>query len=152
MVAASGRSLLVAALLAMDASLHLEPGTIEVALGEFLAFRSTFLPRCLITGVNAAANLAVSAMLRDAQLKEGHDQVVAAAKWRTGRVRAVGGRPPASPVLAFDGPSSKGLAEAAADRYIQNASSENRMEESRAISSLAMACLETLDDQERVID
>ncbi len=152
LVAASGRSLLAASLLAVDASLLLEPGSLTLPLGEFWALQPTVLPGRLITSVRMPAKIALSARRQIGQGSPGHPILVAVARWSSGRARAVVGEWPAAPVLAFDGPSTHGLSEAAVDRFSQISAGTKGVEAGSLASRLVSECLETLDAQERLRD
>lgn len=109
LVAASGRSPLVTALLALDATLTILPGSEKVSLGELLLQRGPGLSGRLITGISLPLNARLS---YESIARTPADQPIicaAVAQWPSGRTRAaLGGFGPA-PRLALDGPESGGI-------------------------------------------
>jgi CO/xanthine dehydrogenase FAD-binding subunit len=123
LVAASGRSPLATAMLALDAQLLLISGLSReeevTSLGDLLPFRADQLKQRLITRLDIPAN---AALFYDSAGRTPADLPVvccAVASWPSGRTRvALGGYGPA-PVLAFDGPDALGAEIAAREAYSQ---------------------------------
>lgn len=132
LVACSGTSSLATALLALDASLMLEPGAEQLDLGDLLYLRQSRLQGRLITQVNLPQNASltyhkVSRTPADIPLV-----CVAAARWRSGRTRIALGGFGEAPRLALDGPDAGGFTEAVSSAYQEagdhRASAEYRRE------------------------
>lgn len=144
-VAASGRSPLVTALLALDASLTLLPGDEKIGLAELLLRRGANLSGRLITRVTLplSARLSFESIARTPA-----DQPIlcaALAQWPAGRTRLALGGFGAAPRLALDGPEAGGIDSAARSATSQAgdawASAEYRQE---MAGVLAMRCLEDI--------
>ena len=145
LVACDGRSPFATALLALDASLRIEPGGEAVDLGDLLPVRGERLRGRLITHISLPSNarLAYHAIARTPA-----DRPIvcaAAARWPSGRVRLALGGYGGAPTLAFDGSEADGLSEAAGSAYSsagdQWASAEYRRE---MAGLLAKRCAEDL--------
>lgn len=121
LIAASGRSPLATALLALDASLVSvnAAGEDSLDLGDFLPVRGEYLPGRLITSIWVPANarLAYASVARSPA-----DQPVvcaAVAQWPGKRTRLALGGYGRAPILALDGPEPGGVEGAAQDAYSQ---------------------------------
>jgi CO/xanthine dehydrogenase FAD-binding subunit len=144
-VAADGRSPLVTGLLALDTHLRIEPGGIEIGMGNILPLRTDELAGRLILHLilPLKVNLAYHYVARspaDFPLVG-----VAVAKWPSGRVRIALGGYGNSPLLALDGPDDSGAIDAVKVLYDQAgdhwASAEYRRE---VAAALTRRCLEDL--------
>lgn len=121
LVACNGRSPFTAAFLALEASVYLLPDGQEVGLGDLLPLRNERLRGRLITRITIPLNarLAYAYIARTPA-----DQAIvcaALAAWPSGRLRLALGGYGDTPVLAFDGTESDGLAIAAQSAYDQAA-------------------------------
>lgn len=132
LVACAGFSPLAAVLLALDASLTLEPGAEQLDLGDLLYLRQSRLKGRLITQVHLPLNTrlayqGVSRTPADIPLV-----CAAAARWRSGRTRIALGGYGEAPRLALDGPDAGGWEEAVSSAYQEagdhRASAEYRRE------------------------
>lgn len=146
LVAAGGRSPFAAAMLALGASLTLQPGDDKISLGDLLPVRRSALRGRLITSLRIPLN---ARLAYEYVARTPADQPIVCAalcRWPSGRTRlALGGFGPA-PVLAFDGGDSSGLEAAARSAYSQAedawASAEYRQE---IAGVLAGRCLNDLE-------
>ena len=119
-VSGTGRSPLLTALLALDASLAMLPESGgPVSLGDFLPLREEKRRGRLITALTLPLNVRLG---YESVARTPADRPVvcaAAAVWPSGRTRVtLGGYGPA-PVLAFDGPDAGGAVEAAQSAFNQ---------------------------------
>ena len=146
LVACAGFSPLATALLALDASLKLEPGAEQLDLGELLYLRQNRLRGRLITQINLPLNArlayhSVSRTPADIPLV-----CAAAARWPSGRTRIALGGFGEAPRLALDGPDAGGFEAAVSSAYQEagdpRASAEYRRE---MAVLLAKRALEELD-------
>ncbi len=146
LVAADGRAPFALAMLAMDASLSLQPGDERLSLGDLLPLRRERLRGRLITQVSIPLNVKLAYEYVARSPADWHIVGAALAVWPSGRARLALGGYGDAPLLAFDGPGSEGLAIAAASAYSQAgdewASAEYRSE---IAAVLAQRCLEQLD-------
>jgi CO/xanthine dehydrogenase FAD-binding subunit len=148
LASADGRSPFVTAMLALDASLHVQSanGSEEVSLGDFLPVRLKTLHGKLITRIEIPAHvrLAYESVARSpADLPI---VCVAVARWSSGRTRvAVGGYGPI-PLLAMDGSEAGGAEAAAANAYSQAgdewATADYRREMASILTRRCLAALE----------
>jgi len=117
LVAAGGRSTFATAMLALDASLTLQPGGEQVGLGEVLPLRAERLARKLIT----EASIPLNARLAFETIARSPADLpiicAAAARWPSGRTRVVLGGFGDAPRLVFDGTEADGMEAAAQDAY-----------------------------------
>jgi CO/xanthine dehydrogenase FAD-binding subunit len=120
LLAASGRSPLTTALLAMDVILDcrsLAAGDEQVGLGDLLPVREERLRGRLVTRISLAFNARLAYEYVARSPADLPIVCAAVAQWPSGRTRlALGGFGPA-PVLALDGPESAGIEEAARNAY-----------------------------------
>ncbi len=148
LVSADGRSPFTTAMLALDATLIIQPGDEQVGLGDLLPIREQSLRGRLITHVTipAHAHLAYEYVARSPADRP--IVCVALANWPSGRVRVALGGYGQAPALAFDGTESQGVDVAARSAYSQAgdewASAEYRQE---IAAVLAGRCLAELIDQ-----
>jgi CO/xanthine dehydrogenase FAD-binding subunit len=143
LVAADGRSPFAVAMLALDATLALQPGDEALNYGDLLALRPAKLKGKLITDIviSAAASLSYQYVARtpaDLPILS-----LALARWPSGRTRLALGGWGAAPVLAMDGREPSGVAEAvenalsaASDQW---AAAEYRLTAARALAARAEA-------------
>lgn len=117
LIAANGRSPFATAMLALDATLTLMPGEVELPLGEVLFMRGEKLGSRLITKITIPTNLQLA---YDQVARSPADLPIvcaAVATWPGGRTRVTLGGFGEAPVLAFDGPVRNGEVVAASDAY-----------------------------------
>jgi putative selenate reductase FAD-binding subunit len=145
LVAADGRSPLACALLALDASLTVQPGDEQISLGDWLPFRSIHLKGRLITGLSLPLN---TRLVYESVARTPADWPIvcaAVAQWPAGRTRLALGGYGAAPVLAMDGPEPGGAEIAARHAYNQAgdawASAEYRQEIAVILVRRALASL-----------
>lgn len=146
LVAASGRSPLAAALLALDATLTVLPEPQQLGLGELLPLRPESLRGRLITQVAIPANVRLAF---ETVARTPADQPIvcaAAAMWPSGRTRLALGGYGSAPRLAFDGAEAVGVEAAARSAYAlagdEWASAEYREE---VAGVLAARCIKRLN-------
>ena len=121
LVTASGRSVLAAALLALDVRLVFAPENREVTLGDWLPQRQTMQFSGLITEVILPLQPALRFEIVARSPADQPIVCVAVGTWPSGRTRVALGGFGAAPVLAMDGPE-KGGAEAAVENACSQAS------------------------------
>jgi CO/xanthine dehydrogenase FAD-binding subunit len=147
LAAAGGRSPLVTALLAMDASLvtAAKQGLNTISLGDFLPVRGEYLSGRLITLIRLPG---IVRLAFDYVARSPADQpivCVAVVQWPGKRTRVALGGYGLAPVLALDGPEPGGVSDAAQNAYSQAgdvwASAEYRTE---VAGVLARRCLAEL--------
>ncbi len=117
LVSCDGRSPFVAAMLALDAFLVLEPGSELVGLGELLPLRKERLSRRLITRFRIPTNVRLGF---DYVARSPTDLPIVCAAvglWPSGRTRVVLGGFGEAPVLAMDGSDAEGAEAAARSAY-----------------------------------
>lgn len=116
-ITCNGRSSIVTGLLAIDAGLEWFPHNEEVSIGNFLVLRDDWTPRKLLTSVKYQKSVNVK------QISVGRTPVdlpilsVAISQWPSGRTRVALGGYGDAPIVAFDGPDSRGSELAAASAY-----------------------------------
>ncbi|HEX2980348.1 MAG TPA: FAD binding domain-containing protein [Anaerolineaceae bacterium] len=116
LVCADGKSLLAAALLALDARLIWQPDQVEIGLGDYLPMRSSWTGGLLMVEIRVPVQ---AGLLYDYVARTPDDRpiaCVAVARWPGGRTRIAAGGPGNAPVLAMDGLDAGG-----ADTAVQNA-------------------------------
>jgi CO/xanthine dehydrogenase FAD-binding subunit len=146
LVVGDGRSSFAAAMLALDATLIIQPDDQDLPLGDFMPLRDSQLTGKLITRIQIPLNakLAFENVSRTPMDKP----IVSAAlaQWPSGRTRLVVGGYGKAPILAMDGTEPDGLKAAARnalqDAGDQMASSEYRQE---IADNLANRCLTKLN-------
>lgn len=109
LVAADGRSPFTTAMLALDAVLTLQPGSVEINLGDLLPVRGERLSDHLIVQVKFAMN---ARLAYESVSRTPSDQpilCVAVAVWPSGRTRVALGGFGRAPILAFDGNEASGI-------------------------------------------
>lgn len=146
LASAGGRSPFAAALLALDASITLEPGSESIAVGDLLPGRPARLARRLIVQVSLPANAALAYEYVARSPADRPIVCAAVARWPSGRTRlALGGYGP-TPLLVLDGAEDTGGDAAAASAYSlagdEWATAEYR---SHAAEILARRCLSQLN-------
>jgi CO/xanthine dehydrogenase FAD-binding subunit len=146
LVAADARSPVAAALLAMDASLVVLPGSGSLPLGEMLLKRPEVLRGRLITRVDLPVNIglayhAVSRTPADWPLVS-----AAIAVWPSGRTRVVLGGYGSAPIMAMDGPEPGGVEAAVESAFAsagdQWASVSYRQETAKILAQRGLAELQ----------
>lgn len=147
LVAADGRSPLTTAMLALDASLMLQPNEQTLALGEMLLNRPDILQRRLITRVDVATNARLAYHAVGRTPADWPLVAVAVAVWPAGRTRVALGGYGSAPIMALDGPEAGGLADAVVSAFAsagdQWASAEYRQDAARILAQRALAELES---------
>jgi CO/xanthine dehydrogenase FAD-binding subunit len=132
LVTARGRSPFATALLALDASLGLQPGDEQVGLGDFLPLRAERLSHRLITLITIPLNVRLAYEYIARSSADFPIICAAVAIWTSGRTRVALGGFGNSPVLVFDGTEADGIEIAARDACSQAgdewASAEYRQE------------------------
>ena len=146
LVSAGGRSPFATAMLALDASLLLQPGDEEAGYGDLLALRAGMLKGRLITEVRIPTQ---ASLLYEYVARSPADLPVvciAMASWPGGRTRLAAGGWGAAPVLALDGKDASGIVEGlesvlegASDQW---ATAEYRVEAGRALARRGMAAVQ----------
>jgi CO/xanthine dehydrogenase FAD-binding subunit len=144
-VAATGRSPLATALLALDAGLNLLPGDESLGLGDVLPLRAARLRGRLITQVALPLNARLAYAYAARTPADRPIVCVAAARWPSGRIRVAVGGFGAAPLLAFDGTEPDGV-EAAARNAFSEAGDQWASAEYRSATAavLAARCLTEL--------
>jgi CO/xanthine dehydrogenase FAD-binding subunit len=147
LVSANGRSPFGTAMLALDAVLTVQPGDVQIPLGNLFALRQEILSGRIITSISIPVNarLAFSSVGRtpaDIPLV-----CAAVTRWPSGRTRAALGGWGAAPILVMDGPDSGGLEMAARAAYSQAqdewASAEYRQEVAEILVKRCLAMIDT---------
>jgi CO/xanthine dehydrogenase FAD-binding subunit len=119
LVAANGRSPFATAMLALDASLWLQPGDEQVCLGDLLPLRLERLSHRLITQITIPLNARLAYEYVARTPADLPIVCAALAVWPSGRVRVALGGFGDQPVLAFDGTEAEGIEIAARGAYSQ---------------------------------
>ena len=119
LVTANGRSPFATAMLALDASMRLQPGNEQVALGDLLPLRIERLLKRLITQVTIPLNARLAYETVARSPADVPIVCAALAVWPSGRTRVALGGFGSSPVLAFDGSEAEGIEIAARAAYSQ---------------------------------
>ena len=132
LMSADGRSPFTTAMIALDCTLTIAPGSEVVGLGEILPLRREFLPHRLITSLSIPKNVNLSYEFVARSPADLPIVCAAGAVWPSGRTRVALGGFGASPILVFDGNDGEGAELAAASAYSQAgdqwASAEYRQE------------------------
>jgi CO/xanthine dehydrogenase FAD-binding subunit len=143
LVAADGRSPFAVAMLALDATLALQPGDEAVSYGDLLALRPTKLKGKLITDIVISAAVSLSHQYVARTPADLPIVSLALCHWPSGRTRLALGGWGAAPVLAMDGRDPSGVAEAvenalsaASDQW---ATADYRLTAARALAARAEA-------------
>jgi CO/xanthine dehydrogenase FAD-binding subunit len=147
LVISDGRSSFVAALLALDARLIIQPGNQELLVGNILPLRESMLSGKIITGIVLSGNVKFAFEHVSRTPLDKPIVCAALAIWPSGRTRlAVGGYGKA-PILAMDGTESEGLVEAARNALKESgdewASAAYRQD---VAATLAKRCLEKINN------
>lgn len=116
-IASDGRSPFTTALLALDASLILEPGEERVYLGDLLPMREERLRGRLVTQIQIPLNTKLEYEYVARSPSDLPVVCVGIAKWPSGRTRVALGGFGEAPIIAFDGTESQGAEIAAKDAY-----------------------------------
>jgi len=152
-VASDGRSPFTTAMLALDASLTIEPGDVQVSLGNMLAIRQESLENRLITRITIGLSVQLAYEYVARTPADRPIACAAVAVWPSGRTRVALGGYGGAPLLAMDGPEKDGAEEAARDAYShagdQWAAAEYRQE---TVVVLVRRCLGNLDTEIKVKD
>ncbi|MFC2053953.1 FAD binding domain-containing protein [Chloroflexota bacterium] len=122
LVSAGGRSPFTTAMLALDASIRIVSASKkaeaeEVSLGDLLPFRTEMLKGRLITKVTIPSNTRLAYEYVARSPADLPIVCAAVSQWSSGRTRVALGGFGSEPVLAFDGPESGGIEEAAISAY-----------------------------------
>lgn len=143
LVAADGRSPFAVAMLALDATLALQPGDVALSYGDLLALRPAVLKGKLITDIVVSAAVFFSYQYVARTPADLPILSLTLARWPSGRTRLALGGWGAAPVLALDGREPSGVAEAvenalsaASDQW---ATAEYRLTATRALAARAEA-------------
>lgn len=117
LIESDGRSPITTALMALDAELDIQPGDEKIPLGSYLSLRNERRPNHLITRITIP-NIVELGYEYVARTPADLPIVCAAvALWPSGRTRVALGGYGNTPLLAMDGPDSKGAQQAARDAY-----------------------------------
>jgi CO/xanthine dehydrogenase FAD-binding subunit len=147
LVAADGRSPFATALLALDATLSLQPGDESLCLGDLLPLRAERLRRRLITRVTLPLNARLAYEVIARTPADRPIVCAAAATWPSGRTRLALGGYGRAPLLALDGTEADGAEIAARSAYSHAedawASAEYRQE---MAALLAKRCLQAIQE------
>jgi CO/xanthine dehydrogenase FAD-binding subunit len=147
LVVADGRSSFVAALLALDARLIIQPGNQELLIGNMLPVRESILSGKIITVIFLSGNVKFAFEHVSRTPLDKPIVYSALGQWPSGRTRLVVGGYGKAPILAMDGTESEGLVEAA-----RNALKEAGDEWASAAyrkdvaATLAKRCLEKINN------
>lgn len=145
LVACDGRSAIATTLLALDAQIHIEPGGVNIDLGDLFPKRTTLLKGSLITQVTIPTSPLLAYQYVARTPADLPIVCVAVGKWESGRIRVVLGGHGDAPRLVMDGIGSEGAEMAAKDAYSQAsdewASAEYRM---HVAGVLTNRCLDDL--------
>ncbi len=117
LVAASGRSPFTTAMLALDASIYLQPGEERVPLGDLLLMRENGLHAKLISTITIPLNVRLAYEYVARTPADLPIVCAAVAVWPSGRTRVILGGTGWAPVLAMDGPEKDGAEVSAEDAY-----------------------------------
>lgn len=111
-VAGTGQSALLTALLAMDARLNWLPGNNLQAIGEFVSLKTKIRPGKMIDSVKLSLQTQIRLATVGRSPLDPPFLIVAISKWPSGRTRLVLGGKVTSPILAMDGLTEDGIVEA----------------------------------------
>ena len=117
LVSANGRSAFAQALMALDATLTLEPGSEKISLGDLLLLRDEILRGRLITFVSFPGNVQLSYKYVSRSPADWSIVSAALCVWPSGRTRLALSGYGEGPLIAFDGGSADGLESAAMNAY-----------------------------------
>lgn len=146
LIASDGRSIFCTAALALDVYLTVQPGDVQVELGEMLIKRPAGLRGRLVTSVTIPSKVKLACESVSRTPADLPVVCVAVARWPSGRTRiALGGYGPA-PVMAMDGPLADGW-EAAVESACQEAGDAWGSAEYRREMAVLLAgrCLADID-------
>lgn len=145
LVSCNGRSALACVMLALDAKLTIEPGTIESLLGNYLPLRDIAVPGKLVTRITIPLNASLAFEHVGRTKFDLPIVCVAAAKWASGRIRLALGGYGSSPLLAMDGTTDDDIVSAVRNGY-HEAADEWASAEYRAdvAATLAGRCIKRL--------
>jgi CO/xanthine dehydrogenase FAD-binding subunit len=119
LVAAGGRSPFATVMLALDASITIQPGEEQVSLGSLMPVRAEQLKRKLISLITIPKNVRLAYEASSRTPADLPIVCVAVAMWPSGRTRVALGGWGATPLVAMDGPEAGGLESAVCDAYSQ---------------------------------
>lgn len=117
LVASDGRSPFSTVMLALDASVAIQPGEERIALGDLFALREKHTSNRLITRVDIPQNVRLASSFVARTPADLPILFACVCVWPSGRTRVGLGGFGKAPILAMDGPISKGAEEAARDAY-----------------------------------
>lgn len=142
LVAYTGRSALITSLIAMDAVTVWDDTKEEVLLGEWLALPDK-IPGKLLISVKVRRKITIGLEVINKTKLDLPILCVAAAGWKTGRVRVAVGGFGKCPQMAFDGPNADG-AELAVENACRNAEDIHGSSDYRKAMSVVLTrrCLE----------
>jgi CO/xanthine dehydrogenase FAD-binding subunit len=145
LIASGGRSPFSTAMLALDASIALEPGDENIALGDLFLFREEKLETRLVTRISIPLNAQLAYEYIARTPADVPIVCAAVARWPSGRTRVTLGGTGGAPVLAMDGPDGGGEEISAADAYSRAgdewASSDYRQEMAQLLVKRCLAKL-----------
>jgi CO/xanthine dehydrogenase FAD-binding subunit len=149
LVTADGRSSLVTAFLALDATVIIQKQGVDakgVKVGDWLPFREQLYQKGLITMINIPTNVKFAYEYIARTPADLPIVCAALAQWNSGRTRLALGGWGSAPILAMDGPDSDGLEIAGRNAYSiaedQWASAEYRQEMAGVLSQ---RCLDNIN-------
>ena len=145
LIASGGRSPFSTVMLALDASIALEPGDENIALGDLFLFREEKLETRLVTRISIPLNAQLAYEYIARTPADVPIVCAAVARWPSGRTRVTLGGTGGAPVLAMDGPDGGGEEISAADAYSRAgdewASSDYRQEMAQLLVKRCLAKL-----------
>lgn len=145
LIASDGRSPFTTAMLALDASINLEPGDEMITLGDFLLFRDEKLNSRLVTKISIPLNVKLAYEYIARTPADVPIVCAAVGRWPSGRTRVTLGGTGDTPVLAMDGPESGGEETSAFGAYSRAgdkwASAEYRQEMAQLLVKRCLARL-----------
>jgi CO/xanthine dehydrogenase FAD-binding subunit len=117
LVASSGRSPFTTAMLALDASVSLNPGDENITLGDLLPLRDKELDAKLISKITIPLNVQLAYEYVARTPADLPIVCAAVAMWPSGRTRVILGGSGEAPILAMDGPERGGEEISAENAY-----------------------------------
>lgn len=145
-ITSNGRSSFTTAMLALDATLILDPDDESISLGDFLPLREKMLKSRLVTKITVPLNVQLAYEYIARTPADLPIVCAAVAKWPSGRTRVILGGMGEAPVLAMDGPEGGGEEISATDAYSHAgdewASAEYRQEMAQILVKRCLAKLE----------
>jgi len=117
LVTCDGRSVLGAAMLALDAQLVWAPGGVQVSFGDWLPVRHNWKKANLITSVNIPLKVELLVEIVSRSPLDFPIACVAVGRWPGGRTRVVLAGHGDAPIVAMDGREADGADAAAVEAY-----------------------------------